>query len=151
MSPRIELSDPQGLQRWREDAERRDQEFARERRLQEMNEERAQRRAAANEAAVLRTAFEQRLTKLEAGLQELQISFVDVMRAINNALNDLANQRMDLSAEQRDEIRQLKQEVAKLGSTFNALRDERANFKFAREKDNAAVELPDFLSSRRNN
>jgi hypothetical protein len=42
---------------------------------------------------------------------------------------------MDLSHEQRDEIRELKIEVAKLGATCAELREQRAEFRFAREKD----------------
>jgi hypothetical protein len=42
---------------------------------------------------------------------------------------------MDLSREQRDEIRELKIEVAKLGATCANLREQRVEFRFAREKD----------------
>jgi hypothetical protein len=48
----------------------------------------------------------------------------------------LLGQRIDLSRKQRDEIRELKIEVAKLGATLAELRKQRAeSFRFAREKD----------------
>ena len=57
---------------------------------------------------------------------------------------------MELSREQREELRDLKIEVAKLGSTLAELREDRARgFQFAREKD--VVELPRFLPPRRVN
>jgi hypothetical protein len=52
------------------------------------------------------------------------------------SLPELLGQRIDLSRKQRDEIRELKIEVAKLGATLAELREQRAeSFRFAREKD----------------
>jgi NAD(P)-dependent dehydrogenase (short-subunit alcohol dehydrogenase family) len=51
--------------------------------------------------------------------------------------------------EQREELRDLKVEVAKLGSTLAELRARPADFRFAREKGGAeVVDLPGFLSRR---
>jgi hypothetical protein len=64
-------------------------------------------------------------------------------RAIIAALGGAA----DVSREQREEIRDLKTEVAKLGSTLAELRGG-TDFRFAREKD-AVADLPNFLPQRR--
>ena len=45
------------------------------------------------------------------------------MRATTDIFNKLGDQRMDLSREQRDEIRELKIEVAKLEATCADLRE----------------------------
>ena len=68
-------------------------------------------------------------------------------RATRYAIEVLADQRVELSREQREELRDLKTEVAKLGSTLAELRGG-TDFRFAREKD-AAADLPNFLPQRR--
>jgi hypothetical protein len=71
------------------------------------------------------------------------------MRAVRRGFDVLADQRVDLSREQREELRDLKAEVAKLHSILTELREERAKgFQFAREKD-VVADLPDFLAPRR--
>jgi hypothetical protein len=59
------------------------------------------------------------------------------MRAVTDTFNQLGSQRMGLISEQRDEIRELKIEVAELGSTCAEVREQRAaeSFRFARERD----------------
>jgi hypothetical protein len=71
-------------------------------------------------------------------------------RATREAVDSLADQRVDLSREQREEIRDLKIEVAKVSSTLAELREQRAKgtFQFAREKDDAGW-LPNPLPLRR--
>jgi hypothetical protein len=58
---------------------------------------------------------------------------------------------VDLSRDQRDEIPELRIEVARLGATLAELREQRAKgtFRFARERDEEASELPNPLSPRR--
>src|SRR5262249_11011054 len=81
---------------------------------------------------------------------DLEIDLTEVARATRHAVEALADQRVELSVAQREELRNLKVEVAKLGSTLAELREDRARgFQFAREKD--VVELPSFLPPRRVN
>jgi hypothetical protein len=140
------------LERYREDAERREREFARARRQREREERRAAEAAAANEAVQLRAKLEGRIAALEVAHKELRADLLEVARATREAVEQLADQRMDLSREQREEIRELKVEVAKLGSTLTELREQRAKdqFQFAREKDAGEIEdLPNPLPLRR--
>jgi len=94
-----------------------------------------------------RSEFEGRLATLEAQLADLNRTVSDAFHAIADAFNTLGSQRMELSAEQREEIRQLKVEVAKLGSTMNELLGR--DFKFSREKsDGGVIDLPNPLIRR---
>jgi hypothetical protein len=74
---------------------------------------------------------------------------LELARVTGYAVEKVADQRVELSREQREEIRELKIEVAKLGSTLAELREERTRgFQFAREK--GLIDLPDFLPRRLN-
>jgi hypothetical protein len=75
----------------------------------------------------------------------------ELARATAEGINNLVDQRVDVSREQRDEIRELRIEVAKLGSTLAELREQRAKgtFRFARERDDEVTELPNPLPPRR--
>jgi hypothetical protein len=64
----------------------------------------------------LRAQFETRLGALERANRELQEAFVESTRAVADTFNQLGSQRIDQSHEQRDEIRELKIEVAKRAS-----------------------------------
>jgi hypothetical protein len=63
------------------------------------------------------------------------------MRSVTDIFNKLGDQRMDLSRQQRDELRELKIEVAKLGSACADPRERASEFQFAREKDGPARKL----------
>ena len=142
-------ADPDGLQKWRDDNAQREEEFARQRRLEERERRRVAQAAAANEVAQLRSELEKRLIALEAENADLRDTLVDAMSATADGLNGIMDQ-LDLSREQRDEIHQLKIEVAKLGSTLAELREQRAKgtFHFSRERDAEVTELPNPLPPR---
>jgi hypothetical protein len=60
------------------------------------------------------------------------------------------DQRVELSREQREELRDLRAEVAKLHSVLSELQAERAKgFQFACEQKDAVADLPNFLPPRR--
>jgi uncharacterized protein YgfB (UPF0149 family) len=148
-------SDPLGLrqhdpvQQWRDYHDRRDEEIAQARGERKQEEQRREDAIAANEAAQLRYVFEARLAVLEERNAELESALAEWMRAVRHGLDALADQRVDLSSEQREELRDLRAEVAKLHSTLAEMREERAKgFQFAREKD-AVADLPNFLPQRR--
>jgi hypothetical protein len=130
------LNSSAALEQWRADAERRDQESARERETRKREQQHAFEARAANEAAQLRRAFEQRLAAAEQAICETATDLLDFARATREAVDALSDQRVDLSREQRDEIRDLKVEVAKLGSALAEMREEKAKgaFQFARDK-----------------
>jgi hypothetical protein len=124
------MSDP--IRKWREEADAREVE-----RVRVKHERlRAERRVReGEEAAALRVQFEARLYALEQHCRELQEALVESMRTTSDIFNRLGDQRVDLAAAQRDELRELKIEIARLGSTCAELRERHVEFKFAREKD----------------
>jgi len=148
-------TDPLGLrpndrmQKWRDDAQRREEGAAEAKRQEEEEARRRQQAAAAYEAGLLRNAFEVRIADLEKQIANLWANLIEGARATVDAIDRVAEQRVDLSREQREEIRDLKTEVAKLHSTLTEMREERAKgFQFAREKD-VVADLPNFLPQRR--
>jgi hypothetical protein len=135
------------MQRLQANIERREAEFA-EARRKEAEEARARQEAAvAYEAGLLRNAHEARIAELEQRHADLEANVLEFGRTILHAVERVADERVDLSRDQREEIRDLKAEVAKLGSTLAELRGG-SDFRFAREKD-AVADLPDFLAPRR--
>jgi len=136
----LDRSQWDALDHWRADSDRRAEERARARR--ERKQQKCEVATVAN-----RSEFEGRLATLEAQLADLNRTVSDAFHAIADAFNTLGSQRMELSAEQREEIRQLKVEVAKLGSTMNYLLGR--DFKFSREKsDGGVIDLPNPLIRR---
>jgi tRNA nucleotidyltransferase/poly(A) polymerase len=94
----IPLADPDGLDRWREDAERRDREFARDRRQQ-------QRERRADVVEVLRAEFKAEIAALRAET----IAYREVQtEAYGQALGEFNNKTMD----------QVEQTIKKLESMF---------------------------------
>jgi hypothetical protein len=146
----LQLADPDGLRKWREDAEHQEQEFARECREREQERQRAAEATEAREAASVRAQFEARLVAVEQANRELYADLAGIARATREAIESLADERVDLSREQRDEIHELKIEVAKLGSTLAELREQQAKgtFRFAREREDEVTELPNPLPPR---
>src|SRR5262245_4175173 len=100
------------LEKWRDFHEKREKERAQARREREQEAQRAANAIAADEAT---QALEARVAALEEGNTNLEQNLVDVCRAVRGAIDNLADQREDLS---REELRELKIEVAKLGSTM---------------------------------
>ena len=148
-------TDPFGLrqhdagQRWKDAAQRQEEEFAEARGQEDEERRRRQEAAAAYEAGLLRNVFEARIAALEQRNADLEADLSEVARATRNAIEALADQRGDLSREKREEFRELKAEVAKLHSILAEIREERTKgFQFAREKD-AVADLPNFLPQRR--
>jgi hypothetical protein len=74
---------------------------------------------------------------------------VEIARATSEAIDTLADQRVDLSRDQREELRDLKVEVAKLASVTTELQKADSTFRFAREKAGEPEELPNPLAGRR--
>jgi hypothetical protein len=132
------------VQRWAADADEKDREIAAETARRRAHE-RAQVEA---EAAQQRAAFEPRVAELEAEVAHLQQAVVDVTRVTTDLIEDLTEQRGNLAKAERDELRDLKVEVAKLTSVMTELRGSADGFKFAREKE-ALTDLPAFLPPRR--
>jgi hypothetical protein len=135
------------LQRWRDDAQRREEEVAEARCKEEEEARGRQEAAAAYEAGLLRNAHEARIAALEQKNAALEADLLELAHVFRDAIERVADQRVDLSREQREELRDLKTEVAKLGSTLAELRGG-TDFRFAREKD-AVADLLDFLAPRR--
>src|SRR5262249_57371616 len=79
---------------------------------------------------------------------DLETDFLEVACATRLNVEVLADQRVELSREQREELCELKVEVSKLGSTLAEMRERGTDFRFAREKD-AVADLPNFLPQRR--
>src|SRR5262245_14305800 len=100
------------LERWRDFHEKREKERAQARREREQEAQRRADALAADEATQLRNALEARIAALEERNTNLEQSLVDVCRAVRGAIDNLADQRMDLSREQREELRELRIEVA---------------------------------------
>ena len=144
--------EPDALDRWRADAERQEKRFAEERAREQEAEDERQAKLAAIEAASLRAAFDQRITALEQENADLWANLLEGARAMRYAIEVIADEHVELSREQREELRDLRAEVAKLHSALTELRKERSpSFQgFAREKDAEVVDLPNFLPRRVN-
>jgi hypothetical protein len=137
------------LEQWRDFHEKQEREFAQARRERKQEEQHRADAIAANEAAQLRYALEARLAALEERHAHLEADVLDLARATSYGFNAIADQHIEPSAQEREELRDLKTEVAKLHSILTELREERAKgFQFAREKD-AVADLPNFLPQRR--
>ena len=124
------------IRKWREDGEQR--EIERERAKRERL--RAERRVTeGEEAAALRQKLETRLDALELGYSKLQLMLVEATRATADAVtalfDKLSEQHAGLSSKQRDELRELKIEIAKQGAILAELREKHVEFKFSRERE----------------
>jgi hypothetical protein len=117
------------LQRWREDAEKFEEEKAKARRERVRKENR---RVEGYRAEQLGAEFAARLAALEQGYIDLQSALVESMRAINDTFHHLADQPSEHS-----EIAELKVKVAKLATTIADIRSSSMEFRFARERDGA--------------
>src|SRR5262249_54340646 len=110
--------EPDALDRWRADAERQEKRFAEERPREQEAEDEPQAKLAAIEAASLRAAFDQRVTALEQENADLWANLLEGARATRYAIEVIADEHVELSREQREELRDLRAEVAKLHSAL---------------------------------
>ena len=145
----IPLADPRGLERWREEAEQREQEFARQRRLEERKRQRAAEAVAATECARLRA-------EIEALRIEMEERDKAVVRGLTEAMIEHLNEIVD------DADRFVKRTIGelhdKVDQRFAALEEKiaatlpegRREFQFARERDTSEItDLPNPLPPRR--
>jgi DNA anti-recombination protein RmuC len=138
------------LEKWRAAAEQREREFAHERAKEKREEQRAVNTRAANEAAQIRNAFERRLAAVEQSNQELHENFGEMARALAETLDLLIDKIVALLNKPRDEVRELQTEIANLRTALAEARGQKAEFRFARERESSAEDLPDFLPRKMN-
>ena len=142
-------ADPRELERWREEAEQREQEFARERRQSERERQRAAEAVAATECGQLRAEIEALRIEMEErddavvrGLSEAMIEHLneivdDADRFVKRTINELYDK-----VDQR--LAALEQRIAA------TLPEGRREFQFARERDTSEItDLPNPLPPRR--
>jgi hypothetical protein len=143
----VRANDP--LEKWRQDAEEWERKCALAREEMKREEQRALHAKVSNEAW---SALEQRLAAIEQSHSELQANVVEAWRATGDAISALTDHRVELSRDQKDEIRELKIEVAKLATLAAELREQKATFQFAREREKTGEQdqsdLPSFLPRR---
>jgi division protein CdvB (Snf7/Vps24/ESCRT-III family) len=141
-------ADPLELERWREEAGQREQVFARQGRLEELERQRAAEALAATECARLRAELANlrtELANLRAELdQRRQADFEAIIEAVVACSNDLKALTKLMLAELFD----------KIDSKFAALRaradeDTKSALRVARERADEVSELPDPLPPRR--
>jgi DNA repair exonuclease SbcCD ATPase subunit len=135
------------LEKYRREAEERERVWAQAREKREREERRELRAAVSNEKW---PELEQRLAALERAHQTTRESVLDVAQAAEAAIDNLWDQPAALPRETKEEIRELKIEVAKLTAQVSELREHKANFQFARERDSGEQnsDLPKFLPRR---
>ena len=105
------------LDRWRMDATQRAEARAHAKEQMKRDQERHERQIARAGAREEIAALRAELATLRAEFESLTRNFVDTMNAIASAFGTLADERH----EQREEMRDLKTEVAKLGATQDQL------------------------------
>jgi hypothetical protein len=145
-------ADPRRLERWREDTDRREQEFARQRRLEKPERQRAAEALAATECAQLRADLANlrtELANLRADLdQRRRADFEAIMEAVVEYSNDVLDQVKALTKQIGAEL------CDKIDSKFAVLRaradeDTKNALRFRRERADEVSELPDPLPPRR--
>jgi chromosome segregation ATPase len=109
------LDNPDAVERWKQDAERLEEERAAARRQREQEERQIM---TTSEIAPL----EARITELENANQGLRTELAGVMRAIAESFDTLASE----PAQARTEIHRLDIEMTKLGTQVAELREQRA-------------------------
>jgi hypothetical protein len=145
----LRLADPDGLRKWREDNAQREEEFARERRLEERERQRTAEAVAATECARLRA-------EIEALRIEMEERDKAVVRGLTEAMIEHLNEIVD------DADRFVKRTIGelhdKVDQRFAALEEKiaatlpegRREFQFARERDTSEItDLPNPLPPRR--
>ena len=95
------------LDRWRMEAAQREEARAQARQQRQQEQARQERQLARAAASEQIAALRAELATLRAEYESLRDSVANVMDAIADTFNTLGSQRMDLSREQREEIRDL--------------------------------------------
>jgi hypothetical protein len=141
-------ADPDGLRKWREDAEQRKQEFARERRQSELEQRRAAETGAASECASVRSE-----------LQGLRVELTDRRHAELTAIREILAESIDevvdlvvtLNKRLQTELWNLvKTELGDLRARVDGvLPDTKSALRVASERDDEVSELPNPLPPRR--
>jgi hypothetical protein len=141
-------ADPRGLERWREDAAQREEEFARERRREECERQRAAEAVAATECARLRAERANLRDELD---QRRQAEFEAITEAVVAHLNDVLDQVEALTKRMGAELfDRIDSKFAALQARVDAvLPGTKSAFRFARERDDEVTELPNPLPPRR--
>jgi hypothetical protein len=135
------------VQKWAQWHDQRDREVEAARLQREKYERAHSAELAAVQSAQMRSALEPRVAELEAEVASLQTALADVAGVVTDLFNDLTEQRGNLAAKERDEMRDLRAEIAKLSSLLAEQRGSES-FRFAREKD-TPIDVPAFLPPRR--
>jgi hypothetical protein len=138
-------ADPQAFERWREGAEQREQEFARQRRLEERERQRAAEDLAATEYAQLRAEIANLRAELE---QRRKADFEAIIEAVVDYSNDVLDQVKALTKQIGADL------FDKLDSNFAALRaradeDTKNALRVACERADEVSASPDPLPPRR--
>jgi len=138
-------TDPKALERWREGADRREQEFAGQRLEEREQQRRAAEALAATECAQLRAELANlraELANLRGELdQRRRADFEAIMEAIEDCSNGVFDQVKALTKQIGAEL------FDKIDSSFAALRtradeDAKGAFRFTRERDDEVSEQP---------
>jgi chromosome segregation ATPase len=131
--------EPDALDRWRDFHEKQEKQFAEERRRERDEDDARRAELAAIEAANLRVAYDQRIAALEEEIGDLQTLFAQSLATIRGALEDLDTSREMIARETRQELRDLKGELAKLHSVLTEMHKERVKSfqQFAREHNDS--------------
>jgi hypothetical protein len=133
------------VEKWRLAAEQREREFAREREKEKREEQRIIDARSASEALLLRNALEYRVAAVEQSNRELHEDLAGVARATAETLDLLIDKCVALSKPHDDEVRELRTEIANLRTALAEARGQKAEFRFARERESSTEDLPDFL------
>jgi chromosome segregation ATPase len=149
------LANPQGLERWREDAERREREFAQERRREQRKQQELN---SVHEVALLRAEVENLRSELAQVRSEINYWHDVAIEACGQALGEIQRQVLDqMQTAVRDINNQLlslieRRHAEVMGRidaiTPDRLRANKTGFRFANERDedcDTVVHLPNPL------
>jgi hypothetical protein len=139
----VRSNDP--IEKWRLATQQREREFAREREKEKREEQRIVDTRAANDAALIRNALEHRVAAVEQSNQELHEDVIEMARATAETLDLLIDKCVALSKPHDDEVRELRTEIANLRTALAEARGQKAEFRFARDRESSTEDLPDFL------
>jgi septation ring formation regulator EzrA len=132
------------VRRWREDADRLEQEHTRLREQERRERERHERAVANAGASEKIAALEQRLATVEQQLEKQFESFNELVRG-NGEFSNTVVQALDRLNELVTQLNGKMGGLDKLGTSPEA---KRASFQFAREKSGEVVDLSEFLTRR---
>ena len=138
-------ADPRGLERWREDNAKREEEFARQRRREKLKRQRAAEAVARTECARLRAEIEALRIEMEERDRAVVRGLTEAMiEHLNEIVGDADRFVKRTIAELHDKVDQrLAALEEKIAATFP---EGRREFQFARERDDEVTELPNPLN-----